>query len=29
VGIIVSIFTPEAGADEKFAETEHLIAGDY
>jgi cation/acetate symporter len=29
VGIIVSLFTKEAGSDEKFAQTEHLIAGDY
>jgi cation/acetate symporter len=29
VGIVVSLFTPEVGMAEKFAETEHLIAGDY
>ena len=29
VGIIVSLFTKEEGSDEKFAETEHRIAGDY
>jgi cation/acetate symporter len=29
VGIIVSLFTPEVGMEEKFAKTEHLIAGDY
>ena len=29
VGIVVSLFTTEAGSAEKFAETEHRIAGDY
>jgi cation/acetate symporter len=29
VGIVVSLLTPEAGAAERFAETEHRIAGDF
>ncbi len=29
VGIVVSLLTPEAGADERFAAAEHRIAGDF
>jgi cation/acetate symporter len=29
VGIVVSLLTPEAGAEKKFIETEHRIAGDF
>lgn len=29
VGIVVSLLTPEAGAEEKFIKTEHRIAGDF